>query len=205
MNCRSLVLLVVFATGVFGQDRIVFSRVFPGATPASFEATLDSSGDVSYTESGEEPVEFQIAASEAAARFAQAKALAYFAIDLATKRKNIASSGKKILRYEADGKTKGEAKFDYSDEVDARQLVAWFVKIAETQQHIFELERVARFDRLGIDEALVHLENAFERDRVIAPDLLVPILTKINLQKNVVHVARARAAGLLERIEAAKR
>ncbi len=204
MTCRSIVLLVVFSTGVFGQDRIVFSRAFPGATPASFEAALDTSGHVRYTESGEESVEFQIAESEAAPRFEQAKALTYFTIDLATKRKNIASSGRKILRYESDGKTKGEAKFDYSDEVDARELVAWFVKIAETQEHIFELERVARFDRLGIDEALVHLENSFERDRVIAPDLLVPILTKINLQKNVVHVARARAAGLLERIEAAK-
>ena len=204
MTCRSLVLLAVLVATAFAEERIVFSRVFPGATPASFEVAIDTQGAVTYTEPDEEAIEFLVTKAEAEQRFEQAKALEYFTKDLATKRKNIASTGKKILRYEADGKIKGEAKFDYSDEVEARELTAWFVKVAETQQHLFELERVTQFDRLGINQALINLEYAFERDRVIAPGQLVPILTKINLKKNVVHMARARAAGLLERIEATK-
>ena len=204
MTCRLLILVAALVSTAFGEQQIVFSRVFPGATPASFEVEIDTQGRVVYREPDEEAIEFVVATAEAEQRFEQANALEYFTKDLATKRKNIASTGKKMLRYEADGEIKGEARFDYSDEVEARELTAWFVKVAETQQHLFELERVTQFDRLGINKALINLEYAFGRDRVVAPGRLVPILTKINQKKNVVHVARARAAGLLERIEAAK-
>ncbi len=204
MILRGLVLLTVCAAGVSAQERIVFSRVFPGSTPESFEASVDREGRVIYTEPDEESVEFQLNGKEAAYCFDRAEALDFFKKNLASGRKNIASSGSKILRYEADGVVKGETAFDYSEDSVARELAGWFVKLAETQQHLFELERVARFDRLGINQALIFFENAFEHNRVIAPERFVPILTKIASQKNVVHIARARAAGLLERIEARK-
>lgn len=205
MILRGVIAAAVCAAGVSAQDRIVFSRVFPGSVPESFEASLDREGRVIYSEPDEEPVEFQLDRKEAAKRFEQAQALDFFAGNLASGRKNIASSGSKILRYETDEGVRGEAAFDYSDEAPARELAGWFVRLAETQQHLFEIERVARFDRLGINQVLINLENAFEYDRVIAPERFVPILTRIAAQNNVVHLARARAAGLLERIEARKR
>ena len=204
MILRPLVLLTACAAGVSAQDRIVFSRVFPGSVPESFEASVDREGRVIYTEPDEEPVEFQLDGKETAQRFDQAEALDFFARNLASDRKNVASSGSKVLRYEADGGVKGEATFDYSEDAVVRDLTGWFVKLAETQQHLFELERVVRFDRLGINQTLILLENAFEHERIINPERFVPILTKITLQKNVVHIARARAAGLLERIAARK-
>ncbi len=204
MILRRLVLLTACAAVVSAQDRIVFSRVFPGSVPESFEASVDREGRVIYTEPDEEPVEFQLDGKETAQRFDQAEALDFFAGNLASDRKKVASSGSKVLRYEADGGVKGEAAFDYSEDEVVRDLAGWFVKLAETQQHLFELERVVRFDRLGINQTLILLENAFEHERIIAPERFVPILTKITLQKNVVHIARARAAGLLERIAARK-
>lgn len=205
MIWRGIAAAAVCAAAVSAQDRIVFSRVFPGSVPERFEAAIDREGRVVYTEPDAEPVEFQLDGKETAARFEQAAALDFFTGNLASGRKNIASSGSKVLRYETDEGVRGEAAFDYSDEEQARALAAWFVKLAETQQHLFELERVARFDRLGINQALINLESAFEHDRVIAPERFVPILTRISAQDNVVRLARARAAGLLERIEARKR
>ena len=76
------------------------------------------------------------------------------------------------------------------------------MKLAETQQHLQSLERAYRFDRLGVNQALVNLELAYERDRVAASGLLVPILCKISNEGRIVHLARARASGLLERIRA---
>lgn len=204
MILRRLVLLLVCTVSVFAQERILFSRVFLGATPERFEASVDRDGRVTYSEADEEPVEFQLNNQEVEQRFKQAEALDFFAKNLASDRKNIASSGKKVLRYETYGVVKGEAAFDYSEDSIARDLAGWFIKVAETRQHLLELERVVRFDRLGINQALVHLEDAFDRNRVIAPQQLVPILTQIQLQQNIVHLARARAAGLLERIEAQK-
>lgn len=200
---RFLLVAALSALGAVGQDRIIFSRVFPGSIPEEFEVSLESSARVIYSEPEEEPVEFQIDEGESAVRFGQAEDLRFFSMELASKRR-VASSGKKVLRFESNGVVRGEATFDYSDSEVARDLATWFVKIAETEQHLFELERVAQFDRLGINQALVHLESSFERERVVAPQRLVPILTRISTQKNIVHLARARAAGLLERIEAAR-
>ncbi len=204
MIFRRLVLVIVCAAGAHAQDRIVFSRVFPGAPPERFEASVDRDGSVIYTEPDEEPVAMRIDGKETEKLFSQAEELDFFTKKLASDRKNIASSGSKVLRYESDGVVRGEAAFDYSEDAAARGLAGWFVKLAETRQHLMNLERAARFDRLGINQALVRLENAFEHERIVAPQQFVPILTRIQLQKNVVHIARARAAGLLERIAAQK-
>ena len=99
---------------------------------------------------------------------------------------------------------RAEVVFDYSEIPEAREIASRFVKLAETHQHLTELERVLRFDRLGVNQALVHLEQAYERERIVAPELLEPILSKIAEQPRIVHLARARASGLLERIAASK-
>ena len=133
--------------------------------------------------------------------FALAADLDFFAKPLASRRK-VASTGRKLLRYESGGAVRGEAEFDYSDEPKAREIASWFVKLSETQQHLRELERVFRFDRLGVNQALVNLEQAYERDRIVAAELLAPVLGRIAGHERIVHLARARAEGLLEKMRA---
>ena len=196
---RTLALGCLLACAAAAQDLIHFQRNFPGAVPERFEVSLRSDGAATYTEAGEEPLELMVGAAEVAPLFDRAAGLDYFSKPLASKRR-VASTGKKVLRYESRGQVRGEAAFDYSDVREAREVASWFVKLAETQQHLQSLERAYRFDRLGVNDALVRLEQAYERDRVAATGLLVPVLTRIAGHERLVHLARARAQGLLERI-----
>lgn len=198
---RLLALACLVVCALSAQDVIYFEREFPGAVPERFQVRLQSDGKATYTESDEEPLELSIGDAEIAPLFERAEGLDYFSKPLASKRK-VASTGRKVLRYESDGQVQGEAIFDYSELREAREVASWFVKLAETQQHLQSLERRYRFDRLGVNEALVKLEQAYERDRIAAAELLVPILTKIARHERIVHLARARAEGLLERIAA---
>lgn len=204
MLARLLVLFAGVACVLPAEDTIWFQRHFPGAIPERFEVQLAEDGRATYLEDGEEAVELAISASEVRGLFEQAAALDFFERPLASRRR-VASTGAKILRYESGGTLRGEAHFDYSDVREARDLASWFVRLAETRQHLVGLERAYRFDRLGVNQALEHLEEAYERDRIVAPQLLVPILGRIAAHDRIVHLAKARAAGLLERIAARER
>ncbi len=183
-----------------GQDTIFFSRDFPGAAPAHFEVTLGQDGSVSYLETDEVTEQFRISEHESKTVFELASDLDFFSQPLASDRQ-VASTGEKVLRYESEGQLRGEQSLNYTENSTARDVIAWFVKLAETRRHLHALERVFRFDRLGINKALVSLEQSFDRNRIVAPGQLVEILTKISGQDRIVHLARARADGLLERIQ----
>ena len=201
MLARTVVVGLLAFAAACAQDAIYFERVFPGSSPARFEVRLTIDGIATYAENGEEGVAYEVGPQVAAPLFEWAANLGYFSKPLASQRK-VASTGRKLLRYESGDQVRGEATFDYTEDKIARQVASWFVRLAETQQHLATLERLYRFDRLGVNQALVSLESAFERDRIAAPELLEPILAKIAEQERIVHVARARAQGVLERIRA---
>lgn len=199
MLSRLLAAVFCAALGGFAQEVIHFERDFPGAIPEHFTVSLTRAGAATYAESGEDPIELEVGAQEAEKVFAYAAELDYFANSVASGRK-VASTGKKVLRYESDSVVRGTVEFDYSEIATARKIASWFVNLAGTYRHLEELNRTLRFDRLGVNKVLVAVEQAFERDRIVAPGLLVPVLDKIAQQPRIVHLARARAEGLLERI-----
>lgn len=199
MLAKAILLAPLVALAAGAQDVIHFERDFPGAIPARFEVRLSAEGQAVYSEDGGEPLELAVGPDVAAEVFDLAAELDYFNKPLASKRR-VASTGRKLLRYESAGALRGEAEFDYSDDPAAREVASWFVKLAETHQHRQRLERAYRFDRLGINEAMVLLEMSYERDRVVALQILEPILTKIVANDRIMRLARARAEGLLERM-----
>lgn len=199
MLSKAMVAALLMSLQIAAQDAIYFERDFPGAVPDRFEIRLEEDGTAVYSEGGEDPVELAVGEQAANDVFRLAADLDYFARPLGSRRK-VASTGRKVLRYESGEEIRGTAEFDYSDEPKAREIASWFVRLSETQQHLRELERVFRFDRLGVNQALVNLEQAYERDRIVAADLLAPILGKIADHDRIVHLARARAKGLLEKI-----
>ena len=184
--------------------QIFFSKSFPGSVPAYFEIEVEESGKGVYREAPDDdrPLRFELAASQAQEMFALAEKLQFFQRPLETKLK-VANMGMKTLRYQS-GPTRGEAKFNYSEDPDARTLVEWFEKISETEQHLLTLERTARFDRMGVPKALLLLETSWDRNRLVAAEQLLPILDKIATQKQYLHMAQARAASLAEKIRAGK-
>lgn len=206
---RRFLLLAALAVPLAAQSsappaRIVFSKSFPGSSPAYYEIQLDQPGAAVYKEApdDDDPLKFQLSPSDAGQIFALAQKLDLFRRPLESKLK-VANMGMKTLRYES-GDTRNEVKFNFSEDLDARALAEWFERMAETAQHRTALERAARFDRLGVNKALLQLEVAMDRKRIVAPEQLLPVLDKIATQQYQVHIAQARAASIAERIRGAR-
>ena len=115
----------------------------------------------------------------------------------------MAFTGEKTFRFDSSAGEHQEIKFSFSEDLDAKALVDWFDRIALTERHLIDLERAAQFDRLGVNKALLLFQTSFDDGRTVAPQQFLPILKKIAAGAKYVHVARSRAASLVERIESA--
>lgn len=178
--------------------RIVYSKSFPGSTPPFVSVTLEESGRTEYREAAEDdsPLVFQLGESETRDIFALAAKLDHFRRPLEANVK-VAFTGTKTFRYERGG-VRQEAKFNYSTDPDARTLWDWFERITETAQLFLQLERAAKHDRLGVNQAVLQLEVAYDRKRLVAPQQFVKLLERIASNEAYMHIARERAARLAE-------
>jgi len=198
-----LTVLLAAAVVSAAAAELFFSRDFPGSVPAYFDITIQADGSAGYRETpDEEPLEFTVDQATVQELWAKVEALPALSGEAARKRK-VAFTGDKIIRFTDDAGNRTEAQFVYTDEPKAQELVAWFLRASETARHRIDLERVVRFDRLGVNDALLRLQSSFDRERVVAPEQLLPVLEQIVEQKNILHLARSRAAGMIEKIQSA--
>jgi len=195
-------LILLFANVVFagGGPRLFYSRSFPGSVPPYFQVTLDRNGDTEYCEAPDEdnPLQFHLTEAEANEVFGLAEKLDYFKHPLESPAK-VAFMGMKTFRYE-NGAQKSEVKFNFSEDPQARELVDWFERMGESAEHRIELERTAKYDRLGVLKALLLLESAMDRKRLVGMDQYLPMLERIAKNESYMHTARARAAEIAEAI-----
>lgn len=202
----ALFVLAVAAAAVSAADleQLFFSRNQEGGVPPYFDVTVGADGRVVYREAldDEFPVEFQAPAVDVSRLFEISKQLGYFAYPLPAPKRPPPSSGDKVLRHtSASGKTH-QVEFVYSPDEGARELAGWFAKVAETESYFISLERSVQFDRLGVNSVVLDLHAAFNRGRIIAPRQFLPLLQRVVNDKKILHLARSRAAGLSEQIEA---
>jgi len=198
-----LVLGACLAAG--GEARIVYTKSFPGSTPAFVSITVEPSGKAEFREAPDEenPLKFELEAAEVKEIFDLAERLGRFTRPLEAELKvKVANMGIKTFRFE-DGATRHEVKFNYTIEPDARALADWFERITETELHLIALERTARFDKLGVYQTLLQLEAAWDRKRIVAPRQFLAMLERIQRNESYVRVARDRAAALAEAFRAA--
>ena len=196
----SLILLFANVLCAGGGPRLFYSRSFPGSVPPYFQVTLDRNGDTEYREAPEEdnPLKFHLTEAEANEVFGLAEKLDYFKHPLESPAK-VAFMGMKTFRYE-NGDQKSEVKFNFSEDPQARELVDWFERMGESAQHRIELERTAKYDRLGVLKALLLLESAMDRKRLVGLDQYLPMLERIAKNESYMHTARARASEIAEAI-----
>jgi hypothetical protein len=194
--------IVLFANVLLagGGPRLFYSRSFPGSVPPYFEVTLDQNGDAEYREApGEDdPLKFHLAEAETHEVFGLAEKLDYFKHPLESPVK-VAFMGAKTLRWE-NGDRKSEVKFNFSEDPQAKELMNWFERMEESAEHRIELERTAKYDRLGVVKALLLLESAMDRKRLVALDQYLPTLDRIARNESYMHTARERAAEIAEAI-----
>ncbi len=195
-------LLLLFASVLSAGDggRLFYSKTFPGSSPAYTQVTIDKGGNVEYREAvdDDQPLKSQLPAADTKQLFDLAARLDYFKRPLESGLK-VAFMGTKVFAYE-QGAQRTEAKFNYSDDADAKTLLDWFERIAESAQHRIELERAAKYDKLGVFKALGLLESAMLRGRLVSPEQYLPMLDRISKNETYMHTARARAAEIAEAI-----
>jgi hypothetical protein len=199
-------LLLLLAGSLFGGDgpRIFYSKTFPGSTPAYIEITLDRAGNAVYKEAVDDdlPLKFHLTDAETAEIFGLADKLDHFKTPLESGLK-VAFMGTKLYRYE-NGAERNEAKFNYSADLSAQALQDWFERMSESAEMRIELERAAKYDKLGVDKALRTLLSAMDRKRLVGLDQYLPMLDRITNNESYMHTARTKAADLADMIRALK-
>jgi len=203
---RTLLMLAMCALSAPAADtpKVVYTKSFPGSVPAWYSISVEQSGDAEYREDpkDENPIKFHMTEADTAQIFELAAKLEYFKRKLESPAK-VARMGDKTLHYEK-GSESGDTTFNYTEDLDGRAITDWFEKISETERHLLELQRVVKYDKLGVNQAILQLEVTMDRKRLIAPEQFLPMLDRVIKNESFMHQARARAANLASLIRSTK-
>jgi hypothetical protein len=184
--------------------KLTYRRVFESSTPEFIEIIVYEDSDAATyeirqldEEHGANP--FEISASLRAKMFDLAAQLHHFrGQDLDVHRK-IANLGEKTFRWEK-GSEAHETKFNYTLNSPANQLLQIFEGLARQQEHLILIARRMKYDRLGINDALLQFETDFNHSLLPEPRRALPVLDQIAGDSRFVEIARQRARALAERI-----
>jgi hypothetical protein len=195
-------LFVALAGSLVAADgpSLFYSKSFPGSTPAYVQITLDSAGDVEYKEAPDDdsPLKYKLTPAETAELFSLADKMDHFKSPLESPLK-VAFMGKKLFRWE-NGEEKHQVEFNYSEDVNARTMWDWFERMTESAQHRIDLDRAAKYDKLGVFKAVTMLGAALDRKRLVGLDQYLPTLDRIIKNETYMHTARVRASEIAETI-----
>jgi len=199
----ALALWMAVAASAADAPRIFWSKAFPGSTPAYVQVTLDKAGNAEYKEAvdDDQPLKFKLTETETASVFELADKVDHFKHPLESPLK-VAFMGKKTFRWE-DGPAPSEVTFNYSEDPSAQALLDWFEKMSESAQERIDLERAAKYDRLGVDKALRTLWISLDRKRLVGTEQYLPMLDRIANNESYMHTARTKAAEIAELIRGA--
>lgn len=184
--------------------KLTFRRVFKSSTPEFIEISVrDDSDDATYEirQLDDDPgaAHFQVSSALRSKMFGLAEQLHHFqGQDLDVHRK-IANLGEKTFRWE-HGSESHEVKFNYTLNSTASQLLQIFEGLARQQELLTLLERRMKYDRLGINDALLQFETDLNRNLLPEPQRALPTLDQIAGDPRYVDIGRQRARNLAERI-----
>ena len=190
-------MLCLGAGALMAAPRIVYTKVFPGSEPAYVKIVIEQDGSATYQEAAdEEPEKFKIDAMSAAAVFELAGKLENFKRKLESELK-VARMGDKTYRWE-DGPQAIEVKYNFTTDEDGKAIQDWFERITQTQRALSDLRRTARFDRLGVNDALLRIDALWRQKRIVGPDQFLTLLDRVAKNEVYMNMARDRAADLAD-------
>jgi hypothetical protein len=204
LGAACLVAAVAYSAASPSGAKLTFRRVFKGSTPEFIEINVREDSDVAAYEirqldedAGASP--FQVGAALRAKMFDLAGQLKHFQGQDLDVHRRIANLGEKTFRWES-GAEVHETKFNYTLNPAAAQLLQIFEGLARQQEHADLITRRMRYDRLGINDALLQFESDLNRSLLPEPKRLLPMLEQIAGDSKFVDIARQRARSLAERI-----
>jgi hypothetical protein len=196
-----LSLLALSAMAADGP-RLFYSKTFPGSKPPYMEIRLDRNGRAEYREAPDEefPIVFQLRPRETRVVWELSEKLDRFRKPLESGLK-VARMGDKLLRWE-NGAERYEAKFNHTLDADAQLLHDWFERMCESAILQADLERTVKYERLGVNQAILRIEAAWDRKRLVGVDQYVPLLKRVAANSVYLNMARERAEKLLALFQA---
>jgi hypothetical protein len=205
--CLLLALSVASRAAVVGDAVVSFRKIFKGSVPEYVEIRIAQSGkctfDIRQLSETSAPEEFAVSNALRDKIFSLAAELNNFKDQDLDVHRKIANLGEKTLRYEKDGQS-SETKFNYTLNNAGAQLVQIFEGLTRQQDHLQTLRRTLRYDRLGVNDALMNLQEDYDNKLLPEPEVLLPVLEQIGNDSRIVEIARTRARALAAKIRGAK-
>lgn len=203
-----LLICLVTVAGAFafpaGSSTFTYRRIFKSSTPEFIEIKIKDdtdAGSYEIRQLDEDPgaTPFEISNSLRTKMFQLINQLNDFkGLDLDVHRK-IANLGEKTFRWE-QGAEAYEVKFNYTVNPAATQLLQICEGLARQQELIDLLQRRMKYDRLGVDDALLQLETDLSKGVLPEPKRVLPLLDQIAADSRFVEIARQKARAMAESI-----
>ena len=193
--------------GRAGDAKITFRKVFDGSVPEFVEIkigqTAGATFDIRQLSEDPDPKPFEVGPAVRAKIFELAGELHDFNGAHLDVRKRIANLGRKTFRYERDSETY-EVTFNYTIDPAAAQLQEIFEGLSRQEWDLIYLQRQMRFDRLGVNDALMQFETDLKGRILPEPERLLPTLDQLAGDPRFLDIARDRARTLAARIRASQ-
>jgi hypothetical protein len=195
--------LALLAARADDTATLTFRKVFKSSYPEYVEIRVSERGaatfDIRQLDESPNPQPFQVSPPLAAKMLALAAQLHNFRDLQLDVHRRIANLGQKTFRYER-GSEAYETTFNYTVSPTANQLLEIFEGLSRQQEDFEALERTLRYERLGVNDALLHFESDLDHKLIPEPERLLGVLDQVAADSRVIEIARGRARALAERI-----
>ena len=182
---------------------ITYRRVFKGSTPEFIEVKISEQGkatfDIRQLDEDADPEAFEVGADVRKKIFELAAELKISPSPSLDIQKKIANLGQKTFRYE-NGAEVHETTFNYTLNPSATSSCRFSRAWPASSRTWSYCSASAKFDRLGVNDALMQFETDMEHRLLPEPERLLPVLDQIAADSHFVEIARSRARALAERI-----
>ena len=114
-----------------------------------------------------------------------------------TKSKGIANMGQKDVTYTPEGGAETHCSFNFTDNKPLREAAEYLMGMANTLQTGVELDRLHKYDRLGLDAVIRRLAADVKEHRAVEVIAIQPALQRLVEDDAVMERVRQRAQELL--------
>lgn len=190
---------------------ITFEFVLEGARPPHYGLALEAGGRAAYRSDDSIPapkgddgappflVNFVVSSANADRIFELAKSLNYFQGDYDFHGGRIANMGAKTLTFK-NGEAVNTTTYNFSQNLYLQKLTTLLQGIANALEYRRRLERLYRFEKLGLEAELKQMEDDVKRNYVVELQVDESILRQIADDPSVMNISRRRAENILRKI-----
>ena len=185
---------------------VAFEQTFPRSDPAHYLISIASDCHASYESNGKLTpesdddnsfhLEFIASPATCAKVFDLAKQSHYFEKEIDSKKKNLASTGIKVLSYK-DAQKSTRATYNYSTVPSVQELTATFQGLGTTLEFGRRLEYDHHYQKLALDDEMKRMQESETSRGLQDVSAIEAILQQIVDDPSVIQVVRARAQRLL--------